>query len=183
MIPSFRYRLFKPSHDVSITSRQRPISLWQPYLPDHMQFFQRYLSYANSSLLSRLSQNLDSVLEQSPGAVPLVCTFVRKPTPLGNLTIFRFGRVNYKKTAARKNYENACRRQAPPQRHRQKTDNPCDFIQVHHPGKAPGVEGNAALTHNLEPGNYPYGGIKAPGDSIANFGGKDFPCGCFILPG
>ena len=33
MIPSFRYRLFIPSYDVSITSRQRPISLWQPCLP------------------------------------------------------------------------------------------------------------------------------------------------------
>lgn len=42
MIPSFRYRLFIPSYDVSITSRQRPISLWQPYLPDLIQFFRSF---------------------------------------------------------------------------------------------------------------------------------------------
>ncbi len=37
-----------------------------------------------------------------------------------------------------------------------KTGNPYDFIQIHYLGKAPGVEGNAALTLNLDPKDYPY---------------------------
>ena len=45
-----------------------------------------------------------------------------------------------------------------------KTGNSYDFIQVHYLGKAPGVEGNAALTLNLEPKNYPYDSTKIPGD-------------------
>lgn len=54
------------------------------------------------------------------------------------------------------------------------TGNPYDFIQVHYLGKAPGVEGSAALTLNLEPKDYPCDSIKIPGDYIADFNGKGF---------
>ena len=50
-----------------------------------------------------------------------------------------------------------------------KTGNPYDFIQVHYLGKAPGVEGNAALTLNLDPGQYFYEKITVPGDYNVDF--------------
>ncbi len=55
-----------------------------------------------------------------------------------------------------------------------KTGNPYDFIQIHYLGKAPGVEGSAALTLNLEPKDYPYDKISVPGEYIADFNGKGF---------
>ena len=55
-----------------------------------------------------------------------------------------------------------------------KTGNPYDFIQVHYLGRAPGVIGEAALTLNLDPGNYPYDKITVPGEYIVDFNGRGF---------
>ena len=55
-----------------------------------------------------------------------------------------------------------------------KSGNPYDFIQVHYLGKAPGVEGQAALTLNLDPTDHSYASIKVPADYIAGFDGKGF---------
>ena len=63
-----------------------------------------------------------------------------------------------------------------------KTGNPYDFIQVHYLGKAPGVEGNAALTLNLDPKNYPYDSIKFPADYVADFDGKGFVVDFYPVP-
>ena len=63
-----------------------------------------------------------------------------------------------------------------------KTGNPYDFIQVHYLGKAPGVEGNAALTLNLDPKDHPFDGIKVPGDYIADFDGKGFIVDFYPVP-
>ncbi len=48
-----------------------------------------------------------------------------------------------------------------------KTGNPYDFIQVHYLGKAPGMEGNAALTLNLDPVNYPNDSITLKQSALA----------------
>ena len=63
-----------------------------------------------------------------------------------------------------------------------KTGNPYDFIQVHYLGKAPGVEGNAALTLNLDPKDHPLDSIKVPGDYIADFDGKGFIVDFYPVP-
>lgn len=52
---------------------------------------------------------------------------------------------------------------------------PYDFIQVHYLGFARGVEGKAALTLSLDPGQYPYDRITVPGDYIVDFYGRGFP--------
>lgn len=55
-----------------------------------------------------------------------------------------------------------------------RTGNPYDFIQIHYLGRAPGIIGDAALTLNLDPGQYSYEKITIPGDYNVDFNGRGF---------
>ena len=53
-----------------------------------------------------------------------------------------------------------------------KTGNPYNFNQIHYLGKARGVEGQAAITTNLDPVAYPIGSIVVGGEYNLEFDGN-----------
>lgn len=63
-----------------------------------------------------------------------------------------------------------------------KTQNPYDFIQLHYLGAARGVEGKAALTLSLDPGQFPYDRIAVPGDYLVDFDNRGFPVDFYPVP-
>lgn len=55
-----------------------------------------------------------------------------------------------------------------------KTGKPYSFNQIHYNGRAPGVEGIAALTLNLDPVNYPLDQIMVGEEYNVEFGPRGY---------
>lgn len=56
-----------------------------------------------------------------------------------------------------------------------KTGSPYDFIQIHYNGLAYGVEGQAALTANLDPALYPFADVVIGGEYALEFDNRGYP--------
>lgn len=55
-----------------------------------------------------------------------------------------------------------------------KTGSPYNFNQIHYLGKAPGVEGQAALTASLDSTNYPFSSIVVGQEYNLEYNGRGY---------
>lgn len=56
-----------------------------------------------------------------------------------------------------------------------RTGNPYNFNQIHYLGKARGVEGQAAMTLNLDPALYPLSSIMLGKEYVVEFDNRGYP--------
>jgi len=63
-----------------------------------------------------------------------------------------------------------------------KTGNPYNFNQVHYLGKARGVEGQAALTLALDPGDYPFVSIVVGEEYNVEFDNRGYVVDFSLVP-